>query len=105
MSSDFLQKGIERVQKAIDADNDGKYEDAWKLYMLSLEYFMTALKYEKNKRSQEQIKAKAAEYMTRAEELKQHLQQESQNSSSSNAPPTQSSQKVKRRGEDDKEDK
>ena len=105
MSSDFLQKGIERVQKAIDADNDGKYEDAWKLYMLSLEYFMTALKYEKNKRSQEQIKAKAAEYMTRAEELKQHLQQESQNSSPSNAPPTQSSQKVKRRGEDDKEDK
>lgn len=102
MSSDFLQKGIEQVQKAIDADNGGRYEDAWKLYMLALEYFMTALKYEKNRRSHDQIKAKAAEYMTRAEELKQHLQQQdAQKDGGSGA----SSQKLRGGKDEDKEDK
>lgn len=107
MSSDFLQKGIDQVQKAIDADNGGKYEDAWKLYMLALEYFMTALKYEKNKRSQDQIKAKAAEYMTRAEELKEHLQKlESQKPEQSEGSAGGGSTKAKKPGQkDDDEDK
>lgn len=73
MSSDFLQKAIDQVQRAIEADNAGRYEEAYKQYYAGLEYFMTALKYEKNKRSQELIRSKVQEYMTRAEQLKEHL--------------------------------
>lgn len=107
MSSDFLQKGIDQVQKAIEADNAARYEDAWKLYMLSLEYFMTAMKYEKNNRSKDQIRAKATEYMTRAEELKEHLKNiESQKPEASGGSAGGGSTKAKKPGQkDDDEDK
>ena len=34
------------VKKATDADTAGNYEEAYKLYQNSLEYFMTAMKCE-----------------------------------------------------------
>lgn len=74
MSAEFLQKGIDQVHHAIQADTGGRYDDAYKMYMQGLEYFMTALKWEKNKKAQEMIKQKAAEYMSRAEQLKEHLE-------------------------------
>lgn len=80
MSSDFLQKAIDQVRHAIEADNGGRYEEAYKQYFTGLDYFMTALKYEKNKKSQEIIRAKASEYMTRAEQLKEHLEKTSKQS-------------------------
>lgn len=74
MSAEFLQKGIDQVHHAIQADTGGRYDDAYKMYMQGLEYFMTALKWEKNKKAQEMIKQKASEYMSRAEQLKEHLE-------------------------------
>lgn len=72
-TGDFLNKGIELVQKAIEADNATRYDDAYGLYYNGLDYLMLAIKYEKNPRSKELIRAKFTEYLSRAEQLKEHL--------------------------------
>ena len=61
------------VKKAIESDTAQDYEKAYQLYYSSLELFMLALKWEKNPKSKEMIRTKAAEYMERAEKLKTHL--------------------------------
>ena len=71
--TDFLGRAIDTVKKAIDHDNAGEYEKAYQLYYSALEMFMLALKWEKNPKSKEMIRAKAGEYMERAEKLKNHL--------------------------------
>ncbi|KAL7748234.1 Vacuolar protein sorting-associated protein 4 [Sorochytrium milnesiophthora] len=70
---DFLGKAIEIVKKATEADTAGNYEEAFKLYQNSLDYFSTAMKYEKNERVKETIRKKFTEYLERAEKLKEHL--------------------------------
>ncbi|KAF6006733.1 Vacuolar protein sorting-associated protein 4 [Brettanomyces bruxellensis] len=72
-TSEFLDKGVDLVKKAIEADSAGRYDEAYKLYYNGLDYLMLALKYEKNPRSKETIRAKFTEYLTRAEQLKEHL--------------------------------
>lgn len=71
----FLQKAIQIVQQATERDAAKDYPEAFRLYQLSLEYFMTALKYEKNERSKQTIRAKLEEYIARAETLKKFLVQ------------------------------
>lgn len=73
-NTDFLGRAIDVVKKAIDNDTAGDYEKAYQLYYQSLELFMLALKWEKNAKSKDMIRAKAAEYMERAEKLKAHLE-------------------------------
>ncbi|KAF2077336.1 hypothetical protein CYY_001339 [Polysphondylium violaceum] len=70
----FLQKAIAIVQQATEADNAKNYAEAHKLYIQSLEWFTTALKYEKSERSKATIKAKTLEYLQRAEQLKEYLE-------------------------------
>lgn len=72
-NTDFLGRAIDTVKKAIDHDNAGEYEKAYQTYYSALELFMLALKWEKNPRSKELIRAKTGEYMERAEKLKNHL--------------------------------
>ncbi|KAI9677746.1 MAG: Vacuolar protein sorting-associated protein 4 [Trizodia sp. TS-e1964] len=72
-NTDFLGRAIEVVKKAIENDTAGEYEKAYQLYYQSLELFMLALKWEKNPKSKEMIRGKVAEYMERAEKLKNHL--------------------------------
>ena len=72
-NTDFLGRAIDAVKKAIEQDTAGEYEKAYQLYYQSLELFMLALKWEKNAKSKEMIRQKAAEYMERAEKLKNHL--------------------------------
>jgi vacuolar protein-sorting-associated protein 4 len=72
-NTDFLGRAIDVVKKAIESDTAGDYEKAYQLYYQSLELFMLALKWEKNAKSKEMIRAKASEYMERAEKLKNHL--------------------------------
>ncbi|TBU46315.1 AAA-domain-containing protein [Dichomitus squalens] len=69
-----LDRAIEIVQGAIEEDKKQNYEEAYKLYSNALDYFMLALKYEKNERSKKLIKTKFNEYLARAETLKEHLQ-------------------------------
>ncbi|KAF3047566.1 Vacuolar protein sorting-associated protein 4 [Didymella heteroderae] len=73
--ADFLGRAIEQVKKAIETDTAGDYEAAYQQYYSALELFMLALKWEKNQKSKEMIRGKVAEYMERAEKLKQHLNQ------------------------------
>ncbi|PLB40831.1 AAA family ATPase VPS4 [Aspergillus candidus] len=72
-NTDFLGRAIDTVKKAIEQDNGGEYEKAYQTYYSALELFLLALKWEKNARSKEMIRAKAGEYMARAEKLKSHL--------------------------------
>ncbi|KAJ1939060.1 Vacuolar protein sorting-associated protein 4 [Linderina macrospora] len=69
--TNFLDKAIEIINKAIAEDTAGNYEEAYKLYMNALEWFMTAMKYEKYEKRKEHIRKKLAEYMDRAEQLKE----------------------------------
>ncbi|KIM39058.1 hypothetical protein M413DRAFT_447414 [Hebeloma cylindrosporum] len=71
--SNHLDRAIELVQKAIDEDVKHNYAEAYKHYQNALDYFMLALKYEKNEKSKTLIKSKILEYLGRAETLKQHL--------------------------------
>lgn len=68
-----MGRAIDTVKKAIENDNEGEYEKAYQMYYSALELFMLALKWEKNPKSKEMIRAKAGEYMDRAEKLKNHL--------------------------------
>jgi vacuolar protein-sorting-associated protein 4 len=72
-NTDFLGRAIDVVKKAIEADTAAEYEKAYQLYYQALELFMLALKWEKNSKSKDMIRAKAGEYMERAEKLKKHL--------------------------------
>ncbi|KAJ3048271.1 Vacuolar protein sorting-associated protein 4 [Rhizophlyctis rosea] len=75
-TSDFLGKAIDIVKRATEEDGKGNFEEAYKLYTNSLEYFMYAMKYEKNDRSKESIRKKFTEYLDRAEKLKEYLQKQ-----------------------------
>lgn len=75
-NTDFLGRAIDAVKKAIDSDTSGDYEKAYQQYYQALELFMLALKWEKNPKSKEMIRTKTAEYMDRAEKLKQHMANE-----------------------------
>jgi vacuolar protein-sorting-associated protein 4 len=72
-NTDFLGRAIDTVKKAIEHDNAGEYEKAYQTYYSALELFMLALKWEKNPKAKEMIRAKTGEYMERAEKLKNHL--------------------------------
>ncbi|KAF8236954.1 AAA-domain-containing protein [Tricholoma matsutake] len=68
-----LDRAIEIVQRAIDEDVKQNYAEAYKQYQNALDYFMLALKYEKNDKSKLLIRTKINEYLGRAEMLKEHL--------------------------------
>jgi len=70
----FLQKAIAIVTQATELDSKKEYAEAFQKYQLALEYFMTALKYEKNEKCKQTIRVKVEEYIARAEKLKEFLQ-------------------------------
>jgi vacuolar protein-sorting-associated protein 4 len=73
---DFLGRAITTVKKATELDTAGDYAEAYKAYTNALELFMLALKWEKNAKSKEIVRAKVTEYMNRAEKLKEWLAKE-----------------------------
>ncbi|KAF9466946.1 AAA-domain-containing protein [Collybia nuda] len=72
-SASNLDRAIEIVQRAIDEDTKQNYAEACRQYQNSLDYFMLALKYERNDKSKLLIRTKINEYLARAETLKEHL--------------------------------
>ncbi|KAG4303959.1 hypothetical protein PORY_002612 [Pneumocystis oryctolagi] len=70
---DFLGKAIGIVKKAVEEDNAQKYNEAYKLYISSLECFNIALKYEKSENGKNLIRNKVLQYLDRAEALKEYL--------------------------------
>lgn len=70
MYSNFKEQAVAYVKQAVEEDNAGNYAKAFSLYMNSLEYFKTHLKYEKNPKIKEAITQKFVEYLRRAEEIR-----------------------------------
>ncbi|KAH9949484.1 AAA-domain-containing protein [Amylocystis lapponica] len=70
-----LDRAIEIVQRAIEEDQKQNYAEAYKQYQNALDYFMLALKWERNEKSKVLIRTKVTEYLGRAEMLKNHLSQ------------------------------
>ncbi|CCM03715.1 uncharacterized protein FIBRA_05861 [Fibroporia radiculosa] len=70
-----LDRAIDLVQRAIEEDTKQSYAEAYRQYQNALDYFMLALKYEKNEKSKQLIRSKVVEYLARAETLKDHLTQ------------------------------
>ncbi|KAJ7250807.1 AAA-domain-containing protein [Mycena rebaudengoi] len=68
-----LDKAIEIVQRAIELDLAQKHRQACKEYTDALDYFMLALKYEKNEQFKTLIRSKINDYLHRAETLKGQL--------------------------------
>jgi len=73
MDSKFIPNAIKIVKTAVQADNEGKLEEALALYKRALRFFMTGLKYEQG-RSKEMVREKMEEYMKRAEEIKKMIE-------------------------------
>ena len=97
----FLQKAIQFIQQAAEKDGAQDYPEALRLYQLAIEYFITALKYEKNDRNKAMIKAKVDEYFARAEHLKDYLDKASKKKKPVGA--TDGSSKGEADGEEDTE--
>jgi vacuolar protein-sorting-associated protein 4 len=81
MSTNFRDRAIAEVQKAITADHNKEYQKAFDLYMSSMELWVKALKWEKNKALKVTMQEKMATYLDRAEKLKQFLQSEADSNS------------------------
>lgn len=73
-----MTQAVEIVTQAIDADSKGELENAYGLYKRSLEYFILAIKYEKNPSARDMIRRKVDGYIERAEILKQSIEGVSQ---------------------------
>ena len=73
MSTNFRDRAIAEVQKAVAADHNKEYQKAFDLYMSSMELWVKALKWEKNKAIKATMQEKMATYLDRAEKLKQYL--------------------------------
>jgi len=73
MENSFIPKGTEQITKAIEADNEGRYEVAVELYKKGIELLMLGVKYESNPSAKKMIMERIAGYMKRAEDLKSAL--------------------------------
>jgi len=73
-SSSTLQKAIDLVTKATEEDKNKNYEEAFRLYEHGVEYFLHSIKYEaQSDKAKESIRAKCAQYLDRAEKLKEYI--------------------------------
>ena len=69
-----LQKAIDLVTKACEADRDKNFSEACRLYEHGVELFLHSLKYEaQSEKGKESIRAKCFQYLERAEKLKEYL--------------------------------
>lgn len=74
-----LQKAIEIVSRATEEDKNKNYEEALRQYQHGVQYFLHAIKYEAHSdKAKQSIREKCAQYLERAEKLKEYV-----NSSSS----------------------
>uniref|UniRef100_W5K2U0 vesicle-fusing ATPase n=1 Tax=Astyanax mexicanus TaxID=7994 RepID=W5K2U0_ASTMX len=69
-----LQKAIDLASKAAQEDKAQNYEEALRLYQHAVQYFLHVVKYEaQGDKAKQSIRAKCAEYLDRAEKLKEYL--------------------------------
>ncbi|XP_038124481.1 vacuolar protein sorting-associated protein 4B-like [Cyprinodon tularosa] len=74
MSGGNLQKAIDLASKAAEEDKAKNYEEALRCYQHAIQYFLHVVKYEaQGERAKQSIRAKCADYLDRAEQLKVYL--------------------------------
>jgi vacuolar protein-sorting-associated protein 4 len=83
MENNLLPQAVDIVKQAMSYDAGGDYENALTFYRRALEYFVVALKYESNPSSKATILSRVEGYMKRAEQLKEVLDANQNNSSGS----------------------
>ncbi|MGH0116140.1 UNVERIFIED_CONTAM: hypothetical protein FKN15_074781 [Acipenser sinensis] len=67
-------KSIDLASKAAQEDKAGNYEEALRLYQHAVQYFLHVVKYEaQGDKAKQSIRGKCAEYLDRAEKLKEYL--------------------------------
>ncbi|XP_063170176.1 serine/threonine-protein kinase ULK3 isoform X2 [Candoia aspera] len=69
-SAECLGKATTLVMEAVKKDQEGDMATALSLYSKALEYFVPALRYERDAQRKEAIRSKVSEYISRAEQLK-----------------------------------
>jgi len=69
----ILDEAFKCAKQAMDADASQNYAEAYKLYMKSMDHFMFAQRYDLNEQSRTLIRSEVAEYLSRAETIKKHL--------------------------------
>ncbi|MCI4383442.1 hypothetical protein PGIGA_G00026710 [Pangasianodon gigas] len=74
MANSNLQKAIDLATKASEEDKAKNYKEALRLYEHSIQYFLHVVKYEaQGEKAKQSIRAKCADYLDRAEQLKEYL--------------------------------
>lgn len=74
MANNTLEKAIDLVNKATAEDKEGNYEDAFRLYESAVEHFIHVIKYgTTSEKAKDTVRAKCAQYLARAEKLKEYL--------------------------------
>ncbi|KAF8123529.1 hypothetical protein EV363DRAFT_1355830 [Boletus edulis] len=69
----ILDEAFKCAKRAIDADASHNYTEAYKQYMKSMDHFMFAQRYGHDEQSRSLIRSEVAEYLSRAEIIKEHL--------------------------------
>ncbi|XP_070619093.1 serine/threonine-protein kinase ULK3 [Erythrolamprus reginae] len=69
-SAESLGKATKLVMEAVKKDQEGEIATALSLYSKALEYFVPALRYERDTQRKEAIRSKVSDYISRAEQLK-----------------------------------
>lgn len=103
MENNIIQNAIDYVSKAIAADNEQNFEEAFKFYKLALNHFTTGLKYEKNETRKQLIMERVEGYMKRAEELRDYLNKQSELGSGSGKGDVGGLSGTKKPGEEDED--
>lgn len=70
------QSAISIIGRAIQCDNEGKYPTALACYQEGIQLFLDVIKNTTDRKKQEHLRLKAAEYMTRAEKIKDVVQKQ-----------------------------
>jgi vacuolar protein-sorting-associated protein 4 len=73
--TETLRVATDLLAKAIAADNETRYEEAFSLYSSALERFISYLKDEKNEDVRRRVSGRVASYIARAETLRAELMQ------------------------------
>jgi len=73
MATNFVTKGVQTIQQAVQADNSGEFGQALGLYKQGIQLLLTAKKWEKNPAAEKAIGQKIQTYLARAEEIDKQL--------------------------------
>eukprot|EP01118_Nematostelium_gracile_P008108 TRINITY_DN2671_c0_g1_i1.p1 TRINITY_DN2671_c0_g1~~TRINITY_DN2671_c0_g1_i1.p1 ORF type:complete len:491 (+),score=144.02 TRINITY_DN2671_c0_g1_i1:39-1475(+) len=95
----LLSNAIEKVTKALEADEKGKLENAFELYNQALTLLMTVMNEAQTEEQKELYKAKVVEILERAETIKKIL---ADRNKKVEVKPTASAQKIEKELSDDK---